>query len=46
MKNEMWKKRKKKEKEKKGEEERKEQKMERMAQGVHRPLRTHSLARS
>ena len=35
-----------KEKEKKGEKEREEQKMERTAQGVRCPLRTHSLARS
>ena len=35
-----------KEKEKKEEEEKEEQKIERMAQEMHRPLRTHSLARS
>ena len=35
-----------KEKEKKGEEEKEEQKIERAAQEMHRPLRTHSLARS
>ena len=34
------------EKEKKGEEERKEHEMKRTAQGMHRPLRTHSLSRS
>ena len=36
----------KKEKEKKGEKEREKKKMERTAQGVHCPLRMHSLARS
>ena len=35
-----------KEKEKKGEEEKEEQKIERAAQEMHRPLLTHSLARS
>ena len=35
-----------KEKEKKGEEEKEEQKIERATQEMHRPLRTHSLARS